>query len=120
MNYYKCFIEVDGWGACYEETVQYMWAKDEAEAKQIYCTENNFRKNKKGLRIELSDYHRGKVISKTCPETVTETEYDICAVNHLITYDVVKNITRYYCPTCNKEVKYKQPYCKNCGTELIY
>ena len=52
MNYFKCYINVDGWGVCYSENVCYLWAKDAEEARDIYRKENGYRKNKKGLTID--------------------------------------------------------------------
>ena len=120
MNYFKCYINVDGWGVCYSENVCYLWAKDAEEARDIYRKENGYRKNKKGLTIEPAEYNRGIVTSITRNEVVTKTEYDICAVNQLVQYEVLEKVTRYYCPTCKNKVMYKQPCCKYCGTELIY
>ncbi|MBO5711404.1 MAG: hypothetical protein J6R47_01065 [Acholeplasmatales bacterium] len=119
MNYYKCFIEINGWGTCYEENVQYMWAKDEAEARQIYCTENSFRKNKKGLTIELAEYNRGIVNTRTRNEVVTQTIWN-SFLQLTEEIECVKKVTRYYCPTCKNQVTHIAKCCRYCGTELIF
>ncbi len=115
MNFYRCCIEVDGWGVVYFEDIEYIWAHDEAEAKAEYLRMTGFRKNKKGLSIQAVPYRRVKRVKKTINEVVTQKQtpylggYD---------YKVNKDVTHYYCGHCGKEVGNSR-YCTCCDSELV-
>ena len=76
MNYYRCYIEVDGYGTCYSQDVSCIWAKDAEEAREIYRKENNFRKNKKGLTVELAEYTRDIANKQTVNQVLTKNVWN--------------------------------------------
>ena len=119
MNYYRCYIEVDGYGTCYSQDVSYIWAKDAEEAREIYRKENNFRKNKKGLTVELAEYTRDIANKQTVNQVLTKNVWN----SFLQMTEEIKywgKVTNYYYPTCKNKVQRAAKCCKYCGTELIF
>ena len=119
MNYYRCYIEVDGYRTCYSQDVSYIWAKDAEEARELYRKENNFRKNKKGLTVELAEYTRGIANKQTVNQVLTKNVWN----SFLQMIEEIKywgKVTNYYCPTCKNKVQRTTKCCKYCGTELIF
>ena len=115
MNFYKCYIEVDGWGTVYIENVDYFWASDEFEARSVYCKKYGFRKNKKGLKIECVSYHRATVKSREIKVVKTATQSRYLGGYE---YSYPSTDTEYYCGNCKAKVRLPFRYCKNCNAEL--
>lgn len=115
MNFYKCYIAVDGWSTVYVDHVGYLWAPNETEAKLQYCKQQGFRKNKKGLTVEQIDYRRIARKARVVNELVTRSVYKYW-LGH---YDeqVYEDVTHYYCSNCGNEV-HQDRYCKCCNSEL--
>lgn len=119
MNYFKCYIAVDGWSCTHSENVCYLWATNKEEARKQYCKEQGVRKNKKGLTIELAEYNRGIVNTRTKNEVVTQTIWN-SFLQSTEEIECMKKVTRYYCPTCKNQVTRIARCCRYCGTELIF
>lgn len=117
MNFYKCYIAVDGWSTVYSENIDYLWAVDEAQARLQYCKQNNFRKNKKGLTIEQVEYKKAKRMKSIhTNEFVTESVYNYWLGRY--EESVYKEVTHCYCSNCGTEVR-RDRYCTCCNSELI-
>ena len=117
MQFYKCYILEDGWCIVTENYVEYMWAHSYEEARDLYCKQFHFRKNKKGMRIEEHPYRIAKRILKKEGRWVKYTHYERAALNNLVEDEVYKTVIVAYCSECGREVSRHTQYCK-CGAEL--
>lgn len=115
MQFYRCSIEVDGWGIVYSENVEYIWAHDALEAKTEYIRMTGFRKNKKGMTIKEVPYRRAKRVKKMINEIVTRKQIPYLGGYN---YNVNERVTHYYCGHCGKEVR-RNRYCTCCDSEMV-
>lgn len=117
MKLFRCEIEVQGWGTVYSEDRVHILAEDEESARQIYCLQNGFRKNKKGMKIREIPLEHSEVFSETRTELIHSTDYR----PGLGTFDDSHygKVTRHYCSKCKKEVFASNTFCSCCGANLI-
>lgn len=116
MNLYRCEVVVAGWDTDSYEDIEFIWAKDVTEARMQYCKMKNFRKNRKGLRINEIQHAYAKRIAKSCNELVTHRQIKYLGGYE---YQTIDRITKYYCGTCNKQITPHAHWCTCCNSEII-
>lgn len=114
MNLYCCKIVEQGWGIEYCIEKDYVWAADEAEAREIICKLWEIRRNKKGLTIERVPVVRADIIKKTRGTVKTDTVWNsFLQMREEISYQATE--TYYICMQCKGEVSYAASICHHCG-----
>lgn len=117
MKLFGCEIEIQGWGTVYSEDRTHILAENAESARAIYCQQNGFRKNKKGMKIREIPFEHSEVFSETRTELIRSTDYR----PGLGTFDDSHygDVTRHYCSKCKKEVSAHDTFCNRCGANLI-
>ena len=114
MKLYCCKIVEQGWGTEFCTEKDYIWATDEAEAREIICRLWEIRRNKKGLRIEEVPVVRANVIKKTRQAVKTDTVWNsFLQMREESSY--YTNETFYICNKCRGEISYAASNCRHCG-----
>ncbi len=117
MNFYVCYIEEAGWMISSCTNIDYIWAVDELEAKSIYTKRFNFRKNKKGLHIELIQYRYAKRIYKKECRLIYSERYN-STTGTMVDDSSYRSVDVCYCNNCKKEIEANWRYCKHCDSEM--
>lgn len=115
-NLFKCYIEESSWMICTSSCIEYIWAKTLDEAKVKYCALNNFRKNKKGLKIEQIEYKSFKPVIRKVNKRITEKQIPFLG-GYKYEVETCKPIE--FCGNCNNELSPYDKWCKKCDCEII-
>lgn len=116
MKQFKCLLVTEGWMTDCIDRQEYIFAVDEAHAREIICKQWKIRKNKKGLRIKEVPFVTAEKISHTKTELISETSYAYWLGYYDSSY--YGKVTRYYCGKCNKEVRSTDRLCTYCGAHF--
>ena len=117
MKLYCCKIVEQGWGTEYTQEKDFIWAKDEQEARDRICKRWQIRKNKKGLRIEEVSVSHARVIKKTRTVQKTEMLWN-SFLQQLEPSSYITDETYHICSNCRGEISYAASVCKHCGALL--
>ena len=114
MNLYCCRIVEQSWCLAYTTEKDYIWARDEKEARELICKQWQIRRNKKGLRIEEAQIVRADIIKKERSIIKTESVWNsFLQINEDQSY--CTDETYYACRKCGGEVSYAASICRHCG-----
>lgn len=115
MNLYKCYIEEHTWGQVDYTHVEYIWAQDEFEARDVYCKQHRFRKNKKGLIVIGIPIKITQRVMKLEQEYVTHRQLQFLGGYE---YRALETVPHYYCGNCGKELSSQDRWCTRCDSTI--